>query len=421
MSVDEYAQTINSGITKIAGTGLTAIATDMTVDDLTGLGLDSLTAPQFALVKITQIAQWRADPLQSPETFEIVKITADNGSENVDITRGQEGTSGTAFGIGDPVELVWTSGEFQHLVDTLTDGLKDINIKGLVATGTITAGSGPHVITTAAGLLAHAKIDPAIAGSGLSVSSGVLSVDSHVPAAHTIAFHDTTATGGQLDALVGNIIVDTLHRHSELSASDGDPDAALTLDAAGQVGLGASTIDSLLHMEDSGTNSVPVFSIENDTVKWELLVDGASFDQFRIRRSGGDHLTITTSGDVILSDDLTLSTGDFISTAGNVTLSEGVLNITSTAITAAAIITRNIDSAAGSGVLQVIQDHTGGEIAPLYLQQDDVNKPMIRLETTIGTGNTIEAVASKTLTTTHFVQVLIPGGLTRYFPVGTIA
>ncbi|KKN08737.1 hypothetical protein LCGC14_1053740, partial [marine sediment metagenome] len=43
--------------------------------------------------------------------------------------------------------------------------------------GTITAGSGPVVLTTAAGLLRHQAIDQAIAGTGLSVAAGVLSTD----------------------------------------------------------------------------------------------------------------------------------------------------------------------------------------------------------------------------------------------------
>lgn len=47
---------------------------------------------------------------------------------------------------------------------------------GAAITGTITAGSGANVITTAAGLVAHAKIDPAIAGTGITNTAGVLSV-----------------------------------------------------------------------------------------------------------------------------------------------------------------------------------------------------------------------------------------------------
>ena len=52
--------------------------------------------------------------------------------------------------------------------------------------------------------------------------------------AHSIVSHnDTTATGAELDSLTDNSMVDTKHRHSELSASDGTPDKALSLGATG--------------------------------------------------------------------------------------------------------------------------------------------------------------------------------------------
>ena len=58
---------------------------------------------------------------------------------------------------------------------------------------------------------------------------------------HNIASHsDTTATGAELDDLTDNSMADTLHRHSELSASDGTPDRALVVDATGNVGIGTT-------------------------------------------------------------------------------------------------------------------------------------------------------------------------------------
>jgi len=72
-------------------------------------------------------------------------------------------------------------------------------------------------------------------------------------------------------------------------------------------------------------------------------------------------------------------------------------------------------------LLDANQLSTTGAIPVLLLNQADVDQPLVELVTTIGTGNAIEAVGAKVLTTTHFVMVKIPGGLTRYFPVGTIA
>lgn len=71
--------------------------------------------------------------------------------------------------------------------------------------------------------------------------------------------------------------------------------------------------------------------------------------------------------------------------------------------------------------LHVDQSSATGAVPVLTLDQGDDSEEMIEFIGTIGTGNAIEAVAAKTLTTTHFIKVTIPGGLTRYFPVGTIA
>jgi len=80
-----------------------------------------------------------------------------------------------------------------------------------------------------------------------------------------------------------------------------------------------------------------------------------------------------------------------------------------------------IGLAAPTSTLHVDQSSATGAIPVLTLDQGDASEEMMELLATIGTGNAIEAVAAKTLTTTHFVKVTITGGLTRYFPVGTIA
>lgn len=71
--------------------------------------------------------------------------------------------------------------------------------------------------------------------------------------------------------------------------------------------------------------------------------------------------------------------------------------------------------------LHIDQNSTTGAQPVLYLDQADISEEMIEFSTTIGVGNAIEAVGAKTLTTTHFIKVMLPGALTRYIPVGTIA
>jgi len=73
------------------------------------------------------------------------------------------------------------------------------------------------------------------------------------------------------------------------------------------------------------------------------------------------------------------------------------------------------------GQMAVSQSNTAGATPVLYVEQLDISEEMFEFATTIGTGNAIEAAAAKVLTTTHFVKVTIPGGLTRYIPCGTIA
>lgn len=80
-----------------------------------------------------------------------------------------------------------------------------------------------------------------------------------------------------------------------------------------------------------------------------------------------------------------------------------------------------INIAAPTGKLDIDQSSTTGAIPVLQLDQADVSEEFISFLATIGTGNSIEAVGAKTLTTTHFIKVKIQGGLIRYIPVGTIA
>ena len=49
-----------------------------------------------------------------------------------------------------------------------------------------------------------------------------------------------TATAANLNTLIDDSMADALHRHSELSASDGTPNPALSVDASGNVGIGTT-------------------------------------------------------------------------------------------------------------------------------------------------------------------------------------
>ena len=83
--------------------------------------------------------------------------------------------------------------------------------------------------------------------------------------------------------------------------------------------------------------------------------------------------------------------------------------------------TVGIAGSSAAAKLHVDQSASDGARPVLYLDQADIDQEMIEFNTTIGVGNAIEAVGAKTLTTTHFIKVTLPGPLTRYIPAGTIA
>ena len=81
-----------------------------------------------------------------------------------------------------------------------------------------------------------------------------------------------------------------------------------------------------------------------------------------------------------------------------------------------------VGNTAASAKVHIDQASATGAKPVLLLKQTDVSEEMIELDgTTVGTGNAIEAVGAKTLTTTHFIKVTITGVGTRYIPCGTIA
>jgi len=97
-----------------------------------------------------------------------------------------------------------------------------------------------HDTITAGTIAAH---DTSATGAELDTLTDGSNADSLHDHAHdtitsgTIADHDTSATGAELDTLTDDSMADTLHRHSELSASDGTPNPALKADASGNVVL----------------------------------------------------------------------------------------------------------------------------------------------------------------------------------------
>lgn len=142
------------------------------------------------------------------------------------------------------------------------------------------------------------------------VGAGVIAVEGTnvmlvgaAPTAHTVASHnDTSGTGAELDTLTDNSMADVLHRHSELSASDGTPDQAVFVDAAGMVGIGTVSPDQKLHIKstigvalklDRGADTNDgflQFATGGGTPDWFVGLDNVagSRDDFQIKTVNND-------------------------------------------------------------------------------------------------------------------------------------
>ena len=70
--------------------------------------------------------------------------------------------------------------------------------------------------------------------------------------------------------------------------------------------------------------------------------------------------------------------------------------------------------------LHVDQSSTSGATPVLYLDQADVSEQFIRFDATEATGNAVEDVGAKSLTTTKFIRINI-NGADLYLQAGTIA
>ena len=92
-----------------------------------------------------------------------------------------------------------------------------------------------------------------------------------------------------------------------IATNNGTEDRITVKQATGNVGIGTTSPDDILHVkgtdaallvEDAGSNSNPAVEIKNDAVHWKLQARGGDSDKFRIVEGSNTHAVIDTSGNV---------------------------------------------------------------------------------------------------------------------------
>ena len=279
-------------------------------------------------------------------------------------------------------------------------------------------------------------------------------------------------TNGKIDLQKGNVeVTDNLTVETDLRVDGGN--IGLTVDTdliqltsgvvtvngeihtTGDVGIGTATPGLPLEVNGSVGSFVAgggnYFHLRNPSNgnDWVLKHNDLKF-HIQTETGSGEIMTFQTDGKVGIGTTSPGTVLDLVDTDGDSTLRfrtsnvDGRLRANDTAGSVALYPTTNhkltlgsnnnaervtiatdgkvgIGDANPAAKLEVNQNSATAAEPVLKLTQVDVSEEMIEFDSTIGTGNAIEAVGVKTLTTTHFIKVTLPGGLTRYIPVGTIA
>jgi len=173
--------------------------------------------------------------------------------------------------------------------------------------------TGTFVLDTATQTLTNKTLTTPIIGDFSSATHNHQNAAGGGQLIHGLAFSDTGATGAELETLTDDSMADTLHRHSELSASDGSPDQALVVDAIGQVGIGTPSSQGILHVDD-GLGSDGTAKGPNENV----IFEGANMNVRVVGDDGGNW------GVAVTLDQVDLSNGtDFENTWGMIRRTNG--------------------------------------------------------------------------------------------------
>jgi len=114
------------------------------------------------------------------------------------------------------------------------------------------------------------------------------------------------ATNPYPATLYNNGIADALHRHSELVASDGSPDPAVSVDAAGNVGVGTASPNNLLHIygDDASRKGIIAENASTDGNAYAqlqtIVYGGAYTNEMSVRGNGKAYIGTVSDNDLAL-------------------------------------------------------------------------------------------------------------------------
>lgn len=201
--------------------------------------------------------------------------------------------------------------------------------------------------------------------------------------------------GGRLD--VHNII--RALSASGIRIEDDGGNLGIGVADGGRVGIGTNT--------PASTEADSIFTVEHSSVSamyMSMINTGTGQVGFVLRRTGG-----TASRWIHYVDGGTERYAIY-----NGTYNGNVAAFTETGRT-------GFGTDSPQGKVHIDQASTTAAVPVIIADQADLSEEFVEFTSTVGVGNPIEAVGSKSLTTTHFLRVSITGVGYVYIPVGTIA
>jgi len=313
------------------------------------------------------------------------------------------------------------AGEIKFATGTNVEAMR-IDSSGNVGIGTSSPDGTLHVHTASAGTVtASTSADDLVVENSTVGGISILTPDTS--RAHLYFGSPTDAVGAALDwqYSTGLFRIGASKTGGAISFHTDAFTEAVRIDSSQQVGIGITSPDGPLHVHraTAGTvtadTSTDLIVESNATGGISILTPDASSSQIIFgspNTNWGGHVRWFNGGG---------GSGTF-DIGSNVTGAELDLKSGngSRAIRCDANQNVVIGATTALGKLDVDQSSSTGAIPVLYLDQADVSEEFIRFDATEATGNSIEDVGAKTLTTTKFVRVNI-NGTDLYLQAGTIA